>query len=66
MNIIVASNHLFCRELSSYLLDQAGYTVYEASDSTALLDILCQIPIHLVLLDTGYARPDLHGGRPLA
>jgi CheY-like chemotaxis protein len=52
MNIIVASNHLFCRELSSYLLDQAGYTVYEASDSTTLLDILCQIPIHLVLLDT--------------
>jgi CheY-like chemotaxis protein len=52
MNIIVASNHLFCRELSSYLLDQAGYTVYEASDSTTLLAILCQIPIHLVLLDT--------------
>lgn len=55
MPIIVASSNLFRRELSSYILSEAGYTVYEAHDSAALLRCLEQVQPNLVLLDVWLA-----------
>jgi two-component system, OmpR family, response regulator len=51
MPIIVASSNVFRRELSSYLLIEAGYTVYEASDSTTLIECLDDVEPELVILD---------------
>jgi DNA-binding response OmpR family regulator len=51
MPIIVASSNVFRRELSSYLLIEAGYTVYEASDSASLGQYLEAIEPELVILD---------------
>ncbi len=51
MPIIVASSNVFRRELSSYLLIEAGYTVYEASDSVALAQYLDDVEPELVILD---------------
>ncbi len=52
MQIIVASSNLFRRELSSYVLSEAGYTVHEANDSSALFRMINRIKPALVLLDT--------------
>jgi two-component system OmpR family response regulator len=58
MDIIVAISNVFRRELSSFILSEAGYTVYEASDSTMLLDYLhCTHP-QLVLLDAQFVGAD--------
>lgn len=51
MEIIVASGHLFRRELSSFILSEAGYTVLEASDRTALLQYLERRCPDLLVLD---------------
>ncbi|NJP05893.1 MAG: response regulator transcription factor [Chloroflexaceae bacterium] len=52
MHIIVASHNLFRRELSSFILSEAGYTVHEATDSTSLCDYLHGMNPDLVLLDS--------------
>ncbi|MCU0494370.1 MAG: hypothetical protein MUD01_22505 [Chloroflexaceae bacterium] len=51
MHIVVASNNLFRRELSAYILTEAGHTVHEVSDSSALLRCLEVLQPALVLLD---------------
>lgn len=51
MQIIVASSHLFRRELSSFILSEAGYDVHEVSDSAALRECLQAIQPDLILLD---------------
>lgn len=51
MKIIVASSNVFCRELSSYILSEAGYTVLEASDSSMLLGYLDDTHPLMVILD---------------
>lgn len=51
MEIIVASSNVFRRELSSYLLSEAGYHVHEVSDSHTLLHCLGHVQAKLVLLD---------------
>lgn len=51
MEIIVASNNLFRRELSSFILSEAGYTVHEVSDSKTLLHCLNRIQPALIVLD---------------
>ncbi len=51
MEIIVASANLFRRELSCYILSEAGYTVHEVSDSTTLHTCLHHTHSQLLLLD---------------
>lgn len=51
MDIIVASSNVFHRELSSFILSEAGYTVHECSDGTAVLRCIAQIQPDMVLLD---------------
>lgn len=51
MDIIVASSNLFRRELSSFLLSEAGYTVHEVSTRKALVRSLEQLQPALILLD---------------
>ena len=51
MPIIVASNNVFRRELSSYILSEAGYTVYEAHNDAVLLSYLDHVQPALVLFD---------------
>ncbi|MCG8351128.1 MAG: hypothetical protein MI924_25440, partial [Chloroflexales bacterium] len=51
MPIIVASNNVFRRELSSYILTEAGYTVYEAHNDTVLMNYLQYVQPALVLFD---------------
>jgi DNA-binding response OmpR family regulator len=52
MEIIVASSNLFRRELSSFILSEAGYTVHEATDSTTLFRCLQVLRPDLIVLDT--------------
>ncbi len=51
MNILVASSNLFRRELSSFLLSEAGHIVHEVKDSAALFQHLTRMRPHLILLD---------------
>lgn len=51
MEIIVASNNLFRRELSSFILSEAGYIVHEVSDSRTLLHCLNCVQADLIVLD---------------
>jgi DNA-binding response OmpR family regulator len=51
MDIIVASSNLFRRELSSFILSEAGYTVHEVSTRKALVRSLDQLQPALILLD---------------
>lgn len=51
MHIIVASSNLFRRELSSYILSEAGYAVCEVSDSDGLLRQIERLQPVLVILD---------------
>lgn len=57
MQIIVASSNVFHRELSSFILSEAGYSVHEFSDSTTLLEQIAQIQPDLVLLDVRLEGP---------
>lgn len=62
MHIIVASSNVFHRELSSFILSEAGYTVHEFDDGATLLKCLDQIEPDMVLLDIrleGYNSVDL-------
>jgi DNA-binding response OmpR family regulator len=52
MCIVVASNNLFRRELSSYVLSEASYHVYEASSSGSLLEVLHTNKPLLIVLDS--------------
>lgn len=52
MNIIVASSHLFRRELSCFILSEAGYTVYETRDRAAFSQCLERVRPDLIVLDT--------------
>lgn len=58
MEIIVASSNVFCRELSSYILSEAGYTVLEASDSSMLLGYLDDTHPLMVILDMRLVNGD--------
>lgn len=51
MHIIVASSNVFHRELSSFLLNEAGYIVHEFSDATTLLEQFDAIQPSMILLD---------------
>lgn len=51
MPIIIASSNVFRRELSTFILGEAGYKVYEASDSATLLSLIEDINPSLVILD---------------
>jgi DNA-binding response OmpR family regulator len=51
MEIIVAISNVLRRELSSFLLSEAGYTVYEASDRSMLLRFLDKTHPAMILLD---------------
>jgi DNA-binding response OmpR family regulator len=51
MDIIIASGNLFCRELSAFILTEAGYTVHEATDSDELLQHMRYYPTSIILLD---------------
>lgn len=52
MHIVVASSNIFRRELSSFILSEAGYTVDEVCDSRSLIGYLDQQKPDMVLLDT--------------
>lgn len=56
MCIIVASDNLFRRELSSYLLAEAHYEVREACTSSDLLETLGLEEAHLLLIDHALAE----------
>jgi DNA-binding response OmpR family regulator len=51
MQIVVASPNIFRRELSSYILGEAGYRVAEVRTAAALFNSLRAQPPVLVLLD---------------
>lgn len=51
MHVIVASSNVFRRELTSYLLSEAGYIVHEARDGAALQACLQSVQPVLLLLD---------------
>lgn len=57
MNIVVASNNLFRRELSSFILSEAGYDVHDV-DTTAALAGLPEID--LLLIDDRLTQHDNH------
>ncbi len=52
MQIVVASSNLFRRELSSFILSEAGYTVHEVENKDTLLQCLERMCPDMVLLDT--------------
>lgn len=60
MRIVVASHHLFRRELSSFILSEAGYTVYEACNCQELMHHLMDTPIDMILLDERLPGIDQH------
>jgi DNA-binding response OmpR family regulator len=51
MDVLLASAHVFRRELSAYVLSEAGYRVREFSHSDGLLYELRQSPPDLLILD---------------
>ncbi len=51
MDIIVASSNVFHRELSSFILSEAGYTVHECSDGDGFLRCVTRVQPDMVLLD---------------
>lgn len=51
MHIIVASSNVFYRELSSFILSEAGYAVHECHDAEAILHCIAQFEPDMVLLD---------------
>jgi DNA-binding response OmpR family regulator len=61
MDIIIASSNVFCRELSAYILSEAGYTVHEVNDGTMLMQCLSSNHAELVILDTRLAGVDSMG-----
>lgn len=58
MRIIVASSNVFHRELSSFILSEAGYTIYECSDGATFLQYVNQVQPDMVLLDTRLSGGD--------
>lgn len=52
MQIVVASRNIFRRELSVYILTEAGYSVVEAHNMAGLLEYLAAHPPELIVLDT--------------
>ncbi len=51
MNILVASSNIFRRELSSYILSEAGYHVLEAENDMMLLQCLNDTQPSLLVVD---------------
>lgn len=51
MRIVIASNNIFRRELSCYILSEAGYRVDESHTIEALLNLLRSHAPTLILLD---------------
>lgn len=58
MEIVVASSNLFRRELSSFILSEAGYVVHEVNDSAALLQCLATTRPALLLIDDSLGGAD--------
>ncbi len=58
MEIIVAISNVLRRELSSFLLSEAGYTVYEANDRSMLLRFLDKTHPAMILLDANLNGED--------
>ncbi|MFV9505046.1 MAG: hypothetical protein AB4911_10835 [Oscillochloridaceae bacterium umkhey_bin13] len=56
MHIVVASANIFRRELSSYILSEAGYTLSEASSIASLMTNLRSHNVALLVLDTQLER----------
>ncbi len=56
MHIIVASSNVFYRELSSFILSEAGYAVHECQDAEAILHCIAQYQPDMVLLDARLAE----------
>lgn len=56
MHIIVASSNVFYRELSSFILSEAGYAVHECHDAEAILRCITQFEPDMVLLDARLAE----------
>lgn len=52
MHIVVASANIFRRELSSYVLSEAGYTLSEVTSITSLMHSLRNHKLALIVLDT--------------
>lgn len=52
MQIVVASSNIFRRELSSYILSEAGYTIGEARNVEALLSMLRAGSPQLLIIDS--------------
>jgi DNA-binding response OmpR family regulator len=59
MQIIVASGNIFRRELSVFVLSEAGHHVGEVRDAAALLELAMAARPQIVLVDVLLARGDL-------
>ena len=57
MEVLVASTNVFRRELSAYLLAEAGYRVRECRDNDALLQEVADLPPDLLLVDQQMLQP---------
>jgi len=58
MHIVVASSNIFRRELSGYVLSEAGHQVSEAKDVAALLALLGAASPDIVVADVVLAHGD--------
>lgn len=59
MQIVVASGNIFRRELSVYVLSEAGHHVVEVSDAAALLELAGRGTPQILIVDVLLARGDL-------
>lgn len=59
MQIVVASGNIFRRELSIFVLSEAGYKVGEAHDAAALLELLAGAQPLLLVVDALLGRANL-------
>lgn len=58
MQIIVASSNIFRRELSVFVLTEAGYHLAEARDGAALLALVGEASPEILIVDVLLARGD--------
>ena len=63
MRIVVASGNIFRRELSVFVLSEAGHHVIEVSDAAALLEIAAVTERQILIVDVLLARGDPAGLR---
>lgn len=63
MRIVVASGNIFRRELSVFVLSEAGHHVVDVSDAAALLEIAAVSEQQIMIVDVLLARGDPAGLR---